>query len=418
MQALKSKTISLLKWSEKYTKTDMIYLFKNGGWILLGQMTTTVTAFLVMIAMANFLPKEVLGEYRYVLSWISILALSSLPGLGTAITQSTSRGFSGQLDSAVRLRIKWALLGALGSIGIGLFYWFQGNINYAYLFWASAPFLVIYNVYFTYYFFLQGLERFDKAAMIQFFSRVLFALVMIPLTYFFPSTVIILLGFLLITIIGQYGGYAYVRSVDRAAQRNSDPDLENYSKFMTLLHIPTFLSSNLDKVFVGIFLGPVELAIYFVAITLPFETGRIGRMLGQLFLPKFAKKKEIISLEVVKNLTFLFIPLLVLWGLYAISAGMIFQVLFPEYPEAVSLSILGMLLVLATPTYVIRTLLIARKKRDVLRSLLVIIPIIQTIILFTCLFFFGLVGAVAGLVIGGILELVVSLVVLLWLKKL
>jgi len=385
---------------------------------MVGQMTTTLTAFIVMIAMANFLSKEVLGEYRYVLSWISILALTSLPGIGTAITQSTSKGYSGQLKDAIFLRMRWATIGFVLSLALSGFYLYAGNTTYALLFAVSAPFMVVYNVYFTYYFYLQGLERFDKAAQLQFFSRIFFAGVMLFLTYFFPATLIIVLGFLGATIMGQYFGYHVTKKIEDSKEINKDSDLEGYSKFMTLLHIPTFLSSNLDKVFVGIFLGPVELAIYFVAITLPFETGRIGRMLGQLFLPRFSRQDHIDPKVIIGKLSILFIPLAALWLLYALFAEMIFSLLFPQYPEAVSLSIIGMMLIFATPTYVIRSLLISRKKRSLLRKLLVLIPILQTVILFVALYFFGLIGAVAGLVIGGIVELLISMIALLRTKEL
>lgn len=383
-----------------------------------GQMSTTITAFGVMIAMANFLPKEVLGDYRYVLSWIALLALSSLPGMGTAMTQSTSKGFYGQLSSAVTLRVKWSALGVIAAVLIGFFYLFVGNTAYALLFFISAPFLLIYNSFFTYYFYLQGREEFDKAAQLQIISRVFFFMAMIFATIFFPTALVLIMVFLSVTILGQFIGYLYTNKKDKKQGDNKDTELNSYATFMTALHIPTFLSSNLDKVFVGMFLGPVQLAVYYVAITLAFETGRIGRMLGQLFLPKFSRSESIETWNILKKIFFLEILLLIAWGAYALAAPYIFALLFPDYPEAVILSIYAMAIILATPVYIIRTLLIARKEKKILRNLLVFIPLVQTFVLLTALIFFGLNGAVFGLVSGAMIELIVTLTILVFVKKL
>ena len=43
---IKNKTYKLLRKSEKYTKTDMVYLTKGGFWLTLGQIISSTSAFL------------------------------------------------------------------------------------------------------------------------------------------------------------------------------------------------------------------------------------------------------------------------------------------------------------------------------------------------------------------------------------
>ena len=50
---MKESLIRLLRWSERYTQTDMVYLTTNSAWVLLGQVATSLTAFIVLVALVN-----------------------------------------------------------------------------------------------------------------------------------------------------------------------------------------------------------------------------------------------------------------------------------------------------------------------------------------------------------------------------
>ena len=79
----KQKLISILRWSEKYTQTDMVYLTRGGFWLILGKIVFNISGFLLIIAFANLLSKEAYGTYQYVLSVASILAIPTLSPIPT-----------------------------------------------------------------------------------------------------------------------------------------------------------------------------------------------------------------------------------------------------------------------------------------------------------------------------------------------
>jgi len=68
IERAKILTYKILRYSERYTQTDMVYFASGGFWLLLGQFISTISAFLLLIAFANFLPKEVFGTYQYILA--------------------------------------------------------------------------------------------------------------------------------------------------------------------------------------------------------------------------------------------------------------------------------------------------------------------------------------------------------------
>ena len=81
-----------LLWSEKYIKTDMVYLARSGFWLLFGQGTTLLSVLALSIVFANFLPKETYGTYKYILSLTGIFSIFTLPGMTTALIRATARG--------------------------------------------------------------------------------------------------------------------------------------------------------------------------------------------------------------------------------------------------------------------------------------------------------------------------------------
>jgi len=78
---MKNRLVPFLRWSEKYTKLDMVYLTKGGFWMTLSQVSSNMLSLLLVIAFANLLPKETYGLYRYILSLAGMLNSLSLTGM-------------------------------------------------------------------------------------------------------------------------------------------------------------------------------------------------------------------------------------------------------------------------------------------------------------------------------------------------
>src|SRR5690606_7328003 len=97
---VKTRLYKLLRWSERYTKTDMVYLARGGTWLTLGTIAATALAFISALVFANFLPKDVYGTYSFVLSMAAILAIPTLHGMMTATARAVARGYDGTATKA------------------------------------------------------------------------------------------------------------------------------------------------------------------------------------------------------------------------------------------------------------------------------------------------------------------------------
>ena len=89
---LKQKIYNFLKWSEKYTGTDMIYLIKGGSWLVSGSIIASLSGLVIMAVFDRFVSKETFGAYQYVLSMAALISVFSLPGIGSALIRTIGFG--------------------------------------------------------------------------------------------------------------------------------------------------------------------------------------------------------------------------------------------------------------------------------------------------------------------------------------
>ena len=173
----KKKIYKALKWSQKYTQTDMVYLARGGFWLVLGQTITSLAALALTLALANLLSIKTLGTYRYVLSIAGILAIPTLSGMNTALLQAVSRGKEGSLISILKTKLKWGSLATLGSIGVAGYYFLQGNNTLALAFLIISLFIPLMNTFIIYESFLQGKKRFDIQNKYRIITQILATLI-------------------------------------------------------------------------------------------------------------------------------------------------------------------------------------------------------------------------------------------------
>ncbi len=409
---MKNSLIRALRWSEKYTKTDMVYLFKNSFWVLLGQVATSMSAFVVMVVVANLVSKEVFGEYRFIISIISILMVFTLPGLDTALVQSTARGYEGQLDLAVKTKMRWGIIASVIAGVISTYYFINDNSSLGLSFAVVAALMPLYGAYFTYFFFLQGKQKFAEASATQAVSRILFLIIMITTAYILPTSTALVAAFLVATIAGQNLGSWWTRR-KYPQEQNIDLRLIPYGKSLSLLSAIGIIATNIDKVMTWFLLGAASTAVYAIATLLPLESIRVGRMVSQVLLPKFSKNNSSITFkQFLYKSSWMYIPLTIIFVTYAILAHHLFSWFFPQYMEAVHYSIVGMLILFSNPAYIVRVLFTSSKYEYGLRYTFTVIPIIKALILIVGMYLFGLWGAIGAFVVGGFVELFVHLYLL------
>ncbi len=405
MGSLKNKSHNLLRWLERYTKTDMVYLARGGFWAILSQIVASLSTFFLAIAFAHFISKETYGEYKYILSIGSIISAFTLSGLNTAVLQSSSRGFEGTLNYAFWENIRWSILFFLLALGISVYYFVNGNLllgSGLLVVGSFSPFLKSTNLYNAY---LVSKKDFRRSSI--YFSIIgnLFPAISLLVTLFLTDNPLWLVTvyFASNTVIGVIL-YLETLKIYRP-NKKIDPEALSYSKHLSFMDILSVIADNIDQIFVFHYIGAAQLAIYNFAIAIPSQIKGPLKGLAGLIFPKFVERSDREIRSGMKNkMILLFIGSLLAIGAYTLAAPYIFHIFFPKYEDSIFYSqifSLSLLWIVAIPA---DSYLLAKKKIKEQYTLNIVGSLIQIAIL------------AFGVIKGGILGLVLAQVItkLIW----
>lgn len=407
MKTLKNKAYKTLRWSEKYTKTDMVYLANGGFWLSVGNFIVSISSFFLAIAFANILPKEDFGTYKYVLSIIGILSITTLTGMATAVAQSIARDKDGSVKKAISTKIKFGTIGSLVSVLTSLYYFYNNNIVLSLCFLIAALFIPLSNSFAIYKAILDGKKKFKKSSIYKTSSDLLSWAIIITTLFATKNIVVVLFVYLLSTIFIKLFIFKYATKNEKAAEE-TDPDVINYGKHLSVANILESISGKIDKILIWHYLGAAELAIYAVAISPPDQIKGIVKQIRALALPKFsASSREQIKKGIFKKILILTLFITLVTISYVLLAEYIFDLFFPQYMESVFYSKVYAISILATSSSLIVAAMNAKKAKKQIYQFNVISPLIRMTTLFIFIQYFGLLGAISAKVINRFLNFII-----------
>lgn len=413
MKNLKNKAYNWLRWSEKYTRTDMVYLARGGSWLTLQHTISVLISFLLALAFANLLPKETYGIYRFVLAGIAILSIPTLSGMNTAITQAVAQGEEGMVYPALRAKIKWGLLGGLAGIGLSTYYFVNGNSTLSLAFLIGSIFFPAMEAFNVYANILQGKELFRKYFQYGTISQVIATLllllgliytnnVLIILSIYFVSWTIVRFIFLKITL----------KSVQKKEYKTSNI---TFGKHLSLIDTLGSLATYLDKLLVFHFLGAAELAVYALATMPPEQIKSLFKNIPRLALPKLSQKtQESISGSLYYKLVMLTALGTAATLAYIVVAPFVYKTFFPNYIDSIPFSQLFALSLIFIPaSQFLGSAFLSQPK---LIKRVYTINIVTSVLLIVLLLSLGYLYGIVGIIWARIIYLFASLAlgILMW----
>lgn len=391
---------NLLRWTERYTKTDMVYLTTGGFWLLAGQIISSLAAFLTSIAFANLLPKETYGVYKYILSMTSLLTIPALPGITIAITRAAAAGFDGTIISALKLKIRWGLLSGLASLILAGFYYFNDNAHLSISFLIAAIFLPFMDAFGLYSALLNGKKKFFALTKYGIISQIITAGLMIAVMFLTKDLILILLAYFVSWTMLRYIFFR-ITLKKFLISKSEDPEALSYGKHLSLMKIANTIATYIDRLFVFHFLGAAPLAVYSFAIAMPEQIKGLLGVLDSLAFPKFVKRNsEEMKASFKKKFLLLFLLGIVVVGSYIVIAPFIFDLIFPQYREAVIYSQLFSISMLNMGFFPASTALRAKRNIKELYISNTVTPIFQIVIMLCLILWKGLLGLIIARIIS------------------
>ncbi|MFC1700639.1 lipopolysaccharide biosynthesis protein [Patescibacteria group bacterium] len=404
----RKKIYSLLRWSEKYTKTDMIYLVKGSFWLSSRQIIFSICAFLTAIAFARLLPKETYGEYKYILSITGILAISALNRMDTAVILAVSRGFEKVTKDAIKIKIKWSILGSIIAIIFSSYFFKENNFTFGLSFLIAAismPLMESSQIYLAY---LNGKKLFNIHAKYSSAARIITSTGLIAIIFLTKNIILIVLAhFLLYTILRTYFLHKTLRKFP--PNKKNDPQFITYGKHLSFLRMILEMSNYLDKILVFKYLGAAQLAIYAFSISPVNQITNILQNLRAIAMPKFSsgeeeKIKKTLPKKIIKAIFFT----TTIYIIYIILAPYFYQIFFPQYLESIPYSRLFALSLILFPVTLIPSYFVAKIKKKEVYFLELSIPIIRVTLLFILTPIYGITGVICAIIITNIANSIFS----------
>ncbi len=395
---MKSNFINLLKWSQKYTKTDMVDLVHGSFWVTLAQGLVFIASFVLVWVCANFFTPEAYGEYRFLTTIVALLSLASLPGMTTAIVRAVARGHSGVIPEVVSMRVRWGLWATLAaSIGAG-YYFLQGNIELGLSFLCIALLVPFYQSYAVTNFYHNGRKDYKNYTLFTTIRRstiVVATILAIVLTQNVFATLVV---YLATTAAINYILYRY--TIFRfPLSGTTDAETIAYGKKLSLMSILSAASSQLDKVALWYFAGPAPVAIYSIATAAPKEIASAFGNVGVLALPKMASRdKRQLRQSLLRKTFIYFMAAVPLTVVYIYSAPFLFYAFLPQYVDYVFYSQLSSALILLTPLILLTQYFSATMHTKAMFTMQFVLPAVLIGLYALLIPPFGVVGAVLALI--------------------
>lgn len=322
---------------EVQRQAPFLFLLRNAPAKIGKAFTLMAGGFVVTWFLANYAEPTILGEFQLAMSTISLLAITSLPGMKDAIAKWVAEGHRGVVVTGTRMSVRWSLVGSAVLVLVSVYYALiakNRDLSLAFLFLAVLfPFEHTLNNFAPY---LNSTLRFAAESL----AYVAIAVVQISATmtayWLLPVPPIVAI------VAGYFGSRILCYSVFfLAIARNYSryerpPDgLSRYAWTVTKVNSLALIANQIDRILLGVFVSPILLAAYAVAASVPTKAKSMLAPLLTALFPGIAQGWIVVDRRLVSRLL-----LLSIGGAIVIMIALpyVFQILFPRYQESVRIS--------------------------------------------------------------------------------
>lgn len=405
---LKVKMYLLLRWSERFFKTDMVYLSKGGFWAALTFAISASLSFGLTLLFANFLTKDAYGIYKYIFSIYGLLGAVTLSGLDIVIVQAVSKGEDGILRKAVRYSLKWNVILFLSAIGVSIYYYLNSNNQLASAFAFIAVLAPILNSFNLYGSFLNGKKDFRLISISNAASNIFSAIVVLIFIIFTQSPLWIVFGYFVSnTVATLFFYFVTIKKYNPGDQANED--YLKRGKHLSFMGVLGIISESIDKILIFHFLGGLSLAVYAFAVAPVTQINALLKLSAPVITPKITERtKEENKKHLPKKILQMTLLLIIPTAGYILLAPYFYKLFFPQYTDAIVYSQFYALIILTFGKKFTSIPALVHLPQKTLYKISLINNSISILSKVVLLFLFGLAGAIAAGVVTNFLLFAIS----------
>jgi O-antigen/teichoic acid export membrane protein len=392
---------------------DAKYLLKSSVYLFSANTLGMVMGMLLSVTLARVLGAWNYGQYGLVMSIVGTLSIFSLPGMDTAISHAVARGYDQVYLRGVAMKARFALLGALACVPLGLyFFYLKDNPDLGRSFYAAGLLFIPFTVLSSYNSFLYGRREFQVASRFYALTTSFSTCATVLTLLFTRSFLHIMLAYLLSNAL--CNTFFFWRTLGESRNREMDETSLSYGKHLTMMNVLGTAFIHLDNLLVAYFLSLPDLAVYMVAMALPPQVKAMSKMVSTVLFPKMSTfNEDELYNWALHRLPLLFITSTAIGVVGALAVPYLIPLVYSaQYARAVphaQILVLGM--GISAPGVVLGGMLKSQKRMRELYVLNTILPLVQSVLWVAGTIGFGLIGMVVAKTVSWIL----GLLSLLWL---
>ncbi len=386
--------------AKKYSKKvglDLPYFIKGGFWLSVGQFFSLLKGFILSIVFANFLSKEVFGEYSFIMAVLDIAGIFALPGMGVAVIQAVARGYEGTYFKALKEIFKWSWLGSLFLLCFSIYEYLFGRFDLCLIFLILSSLFPFYSISRFYPNFFNGKKKFDVLVKLSSFFNIISTILIVIVVLFTKSAFWIVVVTVTIQILIQ--GYFSLVYVKKFVENDYvDESSIRFGKSISSSMAFSNIANNFDSLIITYFLGFSDLAIFKIVTLLPNQIKIFANALSPMLLPKMASQNTS-KRDLMKYFKKFFLIVIFLILIYLIIAPFIFKWFYPKYYDYVWLSMLFHLSFIVMLYILPFNYLIKEKKGYLINKFYTYSAILLIFLSLIGIYFYGLLGAIMARII-------------------
>lgn len=397
MFSIKSRLISILQWSERYTKTDMVYLASGGFLSLVSQVTALAGALALAVMVSHYVPKTSYGEYKYILSIIALLSSFSLNGIGGAVLQSAAQGFDSALQKGFWANLRWSFVIFTGALVMALYYISAGNVTLAagiLIGGSLSPLIASASLFSP---FLAGKKNFVYQTLFSIGDNLIPIGLMIGTVLLTSNPLALVAVYFVSNTLAALFFYRRTKIMYAESMQKHDETMLGYSKHLSVMGIVGGIAENIDQILLFHFVGGAQLAIYNFAIAIPNQMRTPIKNIDAMLQARFVNRTaEEIRGSMWNKIFWYSISVVALAAAYFFIAPYLFTFLFPQYLEAVYYSQIYVLWIIALAFDPVNSYISSRKNVKALYTSTIAYSLSKIALLVIGVLFWGLMGVIVA----------------------
>lgn len=383
-----------INWLSSYLSLDLNYFVGGGFWLVAGNVISVLSGIILSSLFARIWHKETYGQFSFLMSLMGIASVLALPGMSQAVTQATSEGKDGVFKKACRAVALWSMAGVVFLVIIASYFYLNGARNLSLSILVSALLFPVISGASLYNSFLAGKKLFKQVAIFGSLAQIVSILATAIALVYWPS--LIAVSFFSAASTAVINIILTVFAFKHVANNQSDESTIKMGVHLSFSQFFTISADFLDRLFIPLFLGFTNNAVYAFAILVPMQMHAFLKIFTTLGQPKVARidDRQIGRDLLNKSLQLEFL-ILILVVAYIVAAPYIFSILYPAYSEsAVGLSQVFSLSLLYFPSNLFGLGLVKKRDSASIYKLNISYFVLTILSLFAFVPTFGLWGAV------------------------